>query len=105
MSASASRPVNETSFQVACELVRDGLRQVADGVHMLSLVELPGAAAGPRLVPPAEEVLLTLQEALAVAPVSESSLIRLAKSNPNIVRHVGRRRFFEKSALLRATRR
>jgi len=90
------------------EALADSLRRAADALHLLAVSD-PTPAPGPRLVSAREpEVLLTMREACALFPgrgSRESSIFRLAKQHPEIARRIGRRTWYERAALLRATRR
>lgn len=85
----------------ALELIRDGLRQIADGVHLLS-IQTPGLLSGrPRLVATTREpeTLLTLDEAAEALSCSRRHVERLVAGKP-CRRRAGRRVLVERAGLL-----
>jgi len=103
-----ARPVTTANPRaVAVEAAADALRKLADALHLLAVTDERAPAAGPRLVTAREpEVLLTTAQALEMFPTSSRrSLEKLAKRCPEVARRIGARVWYERGALLRATRR
>jgi hypothetical protein len=93
-----SAPAREQVLEAAAE----GLRKVADLLHLLAATE---ERPGPRLVSGREpEELLRVGEAAAVLKISRRSVTRLARRFPRVIRRVGRVVRYERGELLRACR-
>ena len=87
----------------ALEGAAEALRRVADALHLLAVTG--EQAPGPRLVAGREpEELLRIEQAAALLQVDRSTVHRLARRFPRVIRRVGRVVRYERGELLRACR-
>lgn len=103
MLAQPSAPNNVAAREAALRKISEGYRLLSEGHAELALCPEPQPiVAAPA---PEGEVLLRPEDAARLfAAKSTRTVIRFAKRHPEVVRHAGRRVFYERGALLRAMR-
>jgi len=110
VSASRLRPTR-ASRESAHHKRAQAYRLLAEAEEELALLGLEsGGTSGPRLVSSAREPeeLLTIDQAVALLNLGEkskSTVHRLVRRHPEILRFIGRVRRYEKQTLLRVIRR